>query len=66
MTTKMYINQILQYLLWPAFIIICWFVVKKTLTAYEKKFPVSKRINTSAGKDENSAGQVGDQSSIDK
>jgi hypothetical protein len=35
----MYISEILQYLIWPGFIILCWFVIKFALSAYEKKFP---------------------------
>jgi hypothetical protein len=35
----MYINGILQYLIWPAFIVLCWYTVKMTLILYEKKFP---------------------------
>ena len=35
----MYISGILQYLIWPAFILICWLVIKYALSAYEKKFP---------------------------
>jgi len=36
----MYTKEILEYLIWPAFIILCWFVIKFTLSSYEKKFPV--------------------------
>jgi len=35
----MYINEILQYLIWPGFIIISWLSVKYALSYYEKKFP---------------------------
>jgi hypothetical protein len=35
----MYISGILDYLLWPAFIIVSWFVIKAGLNYYEKKFP---------------------------
>ncbi len=35
----MYIKEILEYLIWPAFIIISWFAIKFSLDAYEKKFP---------------------------
>jgi hypothetical protein len=34
----MYISQILEYLIWPGFILIAWLTVKVALTAYEKKF----------------------------
>lgn len=35
----MYIDGILQYLIWPAFIIVSWYAVKLALNLYEKKFP---------------------------
>jgi hypothetical protein len=35
----MYISEILQYLIWPAFIFLAWISVKFVLSAYEKKFP---------------------------
>jgi len=35
----MYISEILQYLIWPGFILLSWFVVRIVLSAYEKKFP---------------------------
>jgi hypothetical protein len=34
----MYISQILQYLIWPTFILISWFAIKYALSVYEKKF----------------------------
>jgi len=34
----MYITQILEYLIWPAFILLSWFIVKFALSVYEKKF----------------------------
>jgi hypothetical protein len=34
----MYINQILEYLIWPGFILIAWYTVILALAAYEKKF----------------------------
>jgi hypothetical protein len=39
---NMYLNGILQYLIWPAFIIICWFIIKAGLKLYGKKFPAEK------------------------
>jgi hypothetical protein len=36
----MYITGILQYLIWPAFILISWFIIKAGLSYYEKKYPV--------------------------
>jgi len=36
----MYITGILQYLIWPAFIIISWFIIKAGVKYYEMKFPV--------------------------
>ena len=35
----MYISEILQYLIWPGFILLAWILVKFVLSAYEKKFP---------------------------
>jgi hypothetical protein len=35
----MYITEILEYLIWPAFIVIAWLSVRFTLAAWEKKFP---------------------------
>jgi hypothetical protein len=35
----MYITGILQYLIWPAFILLSWFAVRLALNLYEKKFP---------------------------
>jgi hypothetical protein len=37
--TNMYISEILEYLIWPAFILIAWFTIKLALSAWEKKFP---------------------------
>jgi hypothetical protein len=49
----MYISEILEYLLWPAFIILSWFVIKYALSVYESKFsekeqPVNQKSNDSA------------------
>jgi hypothetical protein len=38
----MYINQILTYLVWPAFILACWFIIRALVILYEKKFPGSE------------------------
>jgi len=38
MRLEMYISQILQYLIWPAFILLSWLVIKFALSVYEKKF----------------------------
>jgi hypothetical protein len=35
----MYIGAILQYLIWPGFILLSWFGIKFALSLYEKKFP---------------------------
>jgi hypothetical protein len=35
----MYITEILEYLIWPAFILLNWFAVRFALAVYEKKFP---------------------------
>jgi hypothetical protein len=41
----MYITQILQYLLWPALIIISWLIIKNVLASFEKKFPENEEIS---------------------
>jgi hypothetical protein len=33
----MYISEILQYLIWPGFILVSWFAVKYALSLYEGK-----------------------------
>jgi hypothetical protein len=38
----MYIGAILEYLIWPGFIFVSWLVIKFSLAAYEKKFPVKE------------------------
>jgi hypothetical protein len=38
----MYINQIITYLMWPVFIIVCWFIIKAAFVIYEKKFPAKE------------------------
>jgi hypothetical protein len=38
----MYITGILQYLIWPAFIVVSWFLIKAGLSYYEKRFPVKE------------------------
>jgi hypothetical protein len=35
----MYITEFLEYLIWPAFILISWFMVKFALSLYDKSFP---------------------------
>jgi hypothetical protein len=35
----MYISGILEYLIWPGFILVAWFAVQFAMSAYEKKFP---------------------------
>jgi hypothetical protein len=35
----MHITEILEYLIWPAFILVAWLTVRFALTAWEKKFP---------------------------
>jgi hypothetical protein len=46
----MYTSQILQYLIWPAFILLSWIAIKYALEAYEKIFPEngSQKSNESA------------------
>ena len=34
----MYISGILEYLIWPGFILVAWLIVNFALSAYEKKF----------------------------
>jgi hypothetical protein len=41
----MYITEFLEYLIWPAFIILSWIMVKFTLSMYEKKFPENKGVS---------------------
>jgi hypothetical protein len=40
----MYISQILEYLIWPGFILIAWLTVNFALTAYEKKFQGKEKL----------------------
>jgi len=35
----MYITEILKYLIWPAFIMLSWLIIKYAIFIYEKKFP---------------------------
>jgi hypothetical protein len=35
----MYLKEILQYLIWPVFIILSWVIITFALSVYEKKFP---------------------------
>jgi len=35
----MYIQGILNYLIWPLFIIVSWYIISYALKVYEKKFP---------------------------
>jgi hypothetical protein len=35
----MYINEILEYLIWPGFILVSWLIIWFAVAAYEKKFP---------------------------
>lgn len=39
----MYITGILQYLIWPVFIVVSWFIIKAALALYEKKFHVDNK-----------------------
>jgi len=47
----MYINAILQYMIWPVLIILSWFIIKYALAYYEKKFPDNpeKTIKSQSG-----------------
>jgi hypothetical protein len=35
----MFLSEILQYMILPAFIVISWLAVKYALSVYEKRFP---------------------------
>ncbi|GEM_PF-1086999 len=35
----MYLDQLVIYLTWPAFIIISWIIIKSALILYERKYP---------------------------
>jgi hypothetical protein len=35
----MYLSEIFEFLIWPAFILLSWFAIKFALSLYEKKFP---------------------------
>lgn len=35
----MFIKELLQYMIWPLFILISWIVIKAAVSFYEKKFP---------------------------
>lgn len=35
----MFLAGIIDYLIWPAFILLSWFAVKIALDIYQKKFP---------------------------
>jgi hypothetical protein len=34
----MYINEILNYLMWPGLIIVTWYLIRLLLPIFEKKF----------------------------
>mgnify|MGYP007023415666 FL=1 len=38
----MYLNQLMIYLLWPAFILVAWFIIRAAVVLYERKFPPVK------------------------
>jgi hypothetical protein len=61
----MYITQILQYLIWPAFIALSWFAIVLALKAYEKKFPVQNLKNEITGTGRNQY-EPGDHSETDR
>ncbi len=35
----MYKAEIIQYLIWPVFIVISWYAIKYALSVYEKNLP---------------------------
>ncbi|HPA86959.1 MAG TPA: hypothetical protein PK106_04135 [Bacteroidales bacterium] len=39
----MYLSGIIHYLIWPAFIIASWYIIKAALKVYEKKFPADRQ-----------------------
>jgi len=39
----MYLSSILQYLIWPVFIIVSWLIINAALSYYDKKFPVEEK-----------------------
>ncbi len=41
----MYVTGIIYYLIWPAFIVASWFIIKAALKYYEKKFPAPGEEN---------------------
>jgi heme/copper-type cytochrome/quinol oxidase subunit 2 len=41
----MYLYGILNYLIWPVFIIVSWFAVKAGLKYYEKKHPPEREAS---------------------
>lgn len=41
----MYTSEIIQYLIWPVFIIISWFAIKTGLKLYERKFPANEDVS---------------------
>jgi hypothetical protein len=45
----MYLTGILQYLIWPCFIVLNWFIIKYAIEAYEKKFPKKDETEEIAG-----------------
>ncbi|HPM17587.1 MAG TPA: hypothetical protein PLS58_09290 [Bacteroidales bacterium] len=38
----MYFTGLAHYLIWPAFILVSWFIIKGALAVYERKFPGDK------------------------
>ena len=36
----MYTGEIIQYFIWPVFIVVNWFIIKAALKYYEKRFSV--------------------------
>jgi len=41
----MYITELLEYLIWPAFIFLSWITVKFALSVYDKKFPENGSVS---------------------
>ena len=41
----MYISGLIQYLIWPVFIIVSWFAIKTGLKFYERRFPSQEDVS---------------------
>jgi hypothetical protein len=49
----MYITGIINYLIWPAFILVAWLIIWAALRYYDRKFPVNNHsLNEVSGKND--------------